>query len=95
VTSHDLSSAQLHRFRIDSPQHGAQKASVLGPGTPVTEANSDKALNSNSTKWQIVVLGRDQGHPKQHTQHGDIRSSHSAVEKDSIIMAYDAVSISY
>lgn len=41
VTSHDLSSAQLHRFRIDSTQHGAQKASVLGPGTPVTKANSD------------------------------------------------------
>ena len=41
VTSRDSSSTQLHRFRIDSTQRGAQTASVLGPGTPVTKANSD------------------------------------------------------
>lgn len=95
VTSHDLSSAQLHRFRIDSTQHSAQKGSVLGPGTPVTKANSEHTHHSNRTKWQVVVLGRDRRYPKQHTQHGDTSSSHSAADKESSILAYDAVSINY
>lgn len=74
------------------PPSTAHKLPYSAPGLPLPKPTAI-TQHSNRIKWQIVVLGRDRQYPKQHTQHGDKSSSHSAVDKESSILAYDALSI--
>jgi len=81
-------------FVLIPPSTAHRKLPYSAPGLPLPKPTAN-TYHSSRTKWQIVVLGRDRRYPKQHTQHGDTSSSHSAVDKESNIMAYDAVSINY
>lgn len=83
VTSHDPSSAQLHRFRIDSTSTAHRKLPYSAPGLPLPKPRAT-IHHSNRTKWQTVVLGRDRRYPKQHTQHGDTSSFTALLIKNQV-----------
>ena len=82
-------------FVLIPPSAAHRQLPYSAPGLPSPKPTAT-THHSIRIKWPIVVLGtRKKISETIHKQHDDTTSSHSAVDKDSSILAYDAVSINY